>query len=67
MKKNYNKPNTQVITLTTFQLICQSTTPPPVETTTTPVAGSEEEPPGGWEPANARDHRQWDDEDEEDY
>lgn len=62
MKKNYLKPNTQVITLTPYRLICQSTT--------TPIAGEEDTPPGGWEPANGRQYSDfdfWSDEDEEDY
>ena len=60
MKKNYLKPNTQDITLTVFQLICESTT--------TPIAGEDDTPPGGWGPANGRQHTgygSWNVEDEE--
>ena len=62
MKKNYIKPDTQVITLNVCQLICG--------TTTTPIAGDGETPPDGWEPANSRQHKGrsvWDDDNEEEY
>ena len=58
MKKNYLKPDTQVITMNICHLICESTT--------TPIADENETPPGGWGPANARSYSVWGEEDEQD-